>query len=268
VAEADEVASQVIPQVDAVVEVEVTGEAFTAAANRRADTMLQPEELFDLLQHEPSTWGGLQALAAGWKWDLTRSRLRPYRGVKTGEEYLTVLEQLVGISQHVVPPVVSPTELPEAFDHLDLAWRLRCGGKRLVKVPRASVVARLTQPVNSRDEFDARCSALSDLLSNLQVPPDGLPAELKSLARLQRVMPGLTGEDAVAAVGAVGVLRQVAGIRNSQQHTGSADRYDKDWTALGLPRFGSDWPGAWRQVQAATLDALRQIREALVSQLE
>ena len=55
-AEADEVASQVIPQVDAVVEVEMmTGEAFTAAVNRRADTLLQPEELFDLLQHEPST---------------------------------------------------------------------------------------------------------------------------------------------------------------------------------------------------------------------
>lgn len=44
VAEADDVASQVIPQVDAVVEVEMTGEAFTAAVNRRADTLLQPEE--------------------------------------------------------------------------------------------------------------------------------------------------------------------------------------------------------------------------------
>ena len=78
----------------------------------------------------------------------------------------------------------------------------------------------------------------------------------------------VTRSGLIRPIGVLVVLRQVAGIRNSQQHTGSADRYDKDWTSLGLPRFGSDWPGAWRQVQAATIDALRQIREALVSELE
>jgi hypothetical protein len=158
-------------------------------------------------------------------------------------------------------------ELSDAFDHLDLAWRLHTG-KRLVQIPRAGVVARLTQPVLSKDEFDSRCSALSDLLSCLDVPVGGdLDSRSKPLQRLEVVLPEMTGEAGPAAVAAVGVLRRVAGVRNSQQHAGSADRWDRAWTALGIPRFGSDWAKAWHQIQIVTIDALTTLREALVSTL-
>jgi hypothetical protein len=158
-------------------------------------------------------------------------------------------------------------ELSDAFDHLDLAWRLHTS-KRLVQIPRASVVARLTQPVLSKDEFDSRCSSLSDLLSCLDVPVSGdLNNTSKPLQRLEVALPAMTGDAGPTAVAAVGVLLQVAGVRNSQQHPGSAARYDRAWTALGIPRFGSDWANAWHQIQIVTIDALTTLREALVSTL-
>ena len=126
-------------------------------------------------------------------------------------------------------------ELSDAFDHLDLAWRLHTGN-RLVQIPRASVVARLTQPVSSIDEFAARCSALSDLLGCLTVPLDnGQTNDSKPLQRLEVALPAMTGDAIRAAVDAVGVLRKVAGVRASQQHTGSANRYDRASTALASP---------------------------------
>jgi hypothetical protein len=86
------------------------------------------------------------------------TRLRPYRGADTGKAYLEALEALVGIPAfNAAPRPLPPLELSDTFDHLDLAWRLHTG-ERLVHVPRASVVARLTQPVSSRDEFDSRCN--------------------------------------------------------------------------------------------------------------
>ena len=268
VAEANTVQSAIRPSATEVVPVEVNSTEFTARVNHRAVTGLHPDQLFDLLQHEPATWGGLQRSAESWAWDLTRTRLRPYRGADTGKAYLAALEGLVGIPAiNAASRALSPMELSDAFDHLDLAWRLHTG-KRLVQIPRASVVARLTQPVLSKDEFDSRCSALSDLLSCLDVPVGGdLNSTSKPLQRLEVTLPAMTGDAGPTAVAAVGVLRRVAGVRNSQQHTGSADRYDRAWTALGIPRFGSDWANAWHQIQIVTIDALTTLREALVSTL-
>jgi hypothetical protein len=267
-AEADRTQAAIWPSATEVVPVSVDGTEFTALVNHRAGTNLREDQLFDLLQHEPATWGGLRSSDGTWSWDLTRARLHPYRGADTGKAYLTALEGLVGIpALNAAPRALSPLELSDAFDHLDLAWRLHTR-ERLVNVPRASVVARLTQPVSSRDEFDSRCSALSDLLSCLTVSVGhGQTGDSKPLQRLEVALPAMTGAAGPGAVDAVSVLRKVAGVRASLQHTGSADRYDRAWTALGLPRFGSDWTSAWRQVQVVTINALTAIREALVSTL-
>lgn len=268
VAEGDRRLSAVPPSPTEVVPVEVDGRQLTTYVNHRTSANLSPGQLLSLLKNEPSTWGGLSSSGDAWTWNLTRARLRPYRGVDTGMAYLAALEALVGIPAFsTAPRDPSPLELAEAFDHLDLAWRLQTG-QRLVHVPRASVVARLTQLVSSRDEFDSRCSSLSDLLSCLQVPLiGGLDTDSKPLQRLEGALPAMTGDAAPGAVTAVGILRRVAGVRASQQHTGSAGRYDRAWTDLGLPRFGSDWASAWRQIQVVTIDALTTIREALVSTL-
>ena len=91
--------------------------------------------MFDLLQHEPSTWGGLRSSGETWAWNLTRAKLRPYRGIDTGKAYLAAIEALVGIPAFsTAPREPSPLELAEAFDHLDLAWRLQTS-QRLIHVP-------------------------------------------------------------------------------------------------------------------------------------
>lgn len=268
VAEANAVQSAIWPSATEVVPVRVSGAEFTAVVNHRAGANLHPDQLFELLQHEPATWSGLKRSGGAWAWDLTHTRLRPYRDADSGEAYLAALEGLVGIPAfNIAPRALSPMELSDAFDHLDLAWRLQTN-KRLVQIPRSSVVARLTQPVASKDEFDSRCSALSDLLSCLDVPVGGdLDSNSKPLQRLEVALPPMTGDAGAGAVAAVGVLRLVAGVRASQQHAGSACRYDRAWTALGLPRFGSDWASAWRQIEVVTINALTTLREALVSTL-
>jgi hypothetical protein len=268
IAEADETQRGIDPRPTAVVPVEVESREFTFRVNERAGSALSEIQLFELLRREPATWGGLQVVSGGWHWDLSRLRLQPYRDVKTGRAYLEALEALVGAS--VLPnidPVLPPLALPEAFDHLDLAWRLVTKSK-LLRVPRATVPARLTQPVQSVEEFESRCSALSDLLASLDIPVGNLASNSGSLQRMSAELERLLGDRAATAVAAVVTLRRIAGVRAAQQHTSSAVRYDRDRVSLGLSRFGSDWSGAWRHLEAVTVESLTTIREELVSLLD
>jgi hypothetical protein len=268
IAEADETQRGIDPRPTAVVQVEVDSREFTVRVNKRAGSALSERQLFEVLRREPATWGGLQEAGDAWRWDLSRLRLHPYREVKTGRAYLEALEALVGAAiPPSIDPVLPPLALPEAFDHLDLAWRLVTKSK-LVRVPRATVPARLTQPVQSVEEFESRCSALSDLLASFDVPVGSLPSNSGSLQRMSAELERLLGDRASTAVAAVVTLRRVAGIRNAQQHTGSAVRYDRDRAALGLSRFGSDWSGAWSHLEVVTVESLTTIREELVSLLD
>jgi len=135
-------------------------------------------------------------------------RVRRYRDV---QDYLARLEEMVGFSQ-VTPPIdpLGPMALPDAFDHLDLAWRLLTGD--LVRVPRAAMAAKLTQPVARVEEFESRCSALADLLNALNMPK---PATLHNLkARLGELL----GDEAGRAQAAIDTSRAVVALR-AGQHT-------------------------------------------------
>lgn len=267
-AEACETQRGIDPRPTAVVPVEVDSREFTVRVNKRAGSALSERQLFEVLRREPATWSGLREVGDAWRWDLSRLRLHPYREVKTGRAYLEVLEALVGAAVPPnIDPVLPPLALPEAFDHLDLAWRLVTKSK-LVRVPRATVPARLTQPVQSVEEFESRCSALSDLLASFDVPVGSLPSNSGSLQRMSAELERLLGDRAATSVAAVVKLRRVAGIRNAQQHTGSAVRYDRDRAALGLSRFGNDWSGAWTHLEVVTVESLTTIREELVSLLD
>jgi hypothetical protein len=258
---AEQAQAEVTPHPTEVVSVIINGEALTVGANKRAGTAVSGTQLRDLLGREPSTWSGVITTPTGWQWDLSRARLRPYRAVRSASDYLAALEVLVGVD-HAPPAVhLAPLALPDAFDHLDLAWRLLTT-KRLVRVPRASVAAKLTQPVNSAEEFESRCSGLSDLLGSLVVPRGDLPNESKPLQRLAHELTRLLGPED-RSLASVTTLRRIAGIRNAQQHSGSAARYDVDRAQLGLPRFGSDWAGAWDHIRLTTVFALTTIRESI-----
>jgi hypothetical protein len=245
------------------VEVELQGSAFTDEVNKRAGSSLSSGQLLAVLNHEPATWTGVQGTAENWTWDLTWARLRPYRDVHTAEEYLARLEELVGVAGFAASPIGLPAmALPDAFDHLDLAWRLVVKAP-LLRIPRAAMAAKLALPAISVEEFESRCSALADLLNNLQVSGDG-PALQAMKGQLSEL---LRAEDARAHT-AVDVLRNVVALRAGQQHHGADIRAERARAALGLTRFGSDWAGSWDQLRSVTVEALATIREELTRLIE
>jgi hypothetical protein len=158
------------PPPTAVIERTEDGEDFTKAANMQAGTQLSADQLFGTLRTEPATWLGMSQNNGKWTWDLTNARLAPFADVQDVQDYLTRLNERVALPE---PPAqlasLPPMALAEAFDHLDLAWLL-VNKDHLVRVPRVAIAAKLSQPAASVEEFESRCSALADLLSNLNVP--------------------------------------------------------------------------------------------------
>ena len=142
--------------------------------------------------------------------------------------------------------------LPDALDHLDLAWRLAVG-EHLVRVPRAAMAAKLTQPVGSVEEFESRCSALADLLNAFNLPK---PATLHNMkVKLGEIL----GDEAGRAQAAVDTLRSVVALRAGQQHQGADRRAEQARVALGLAPLTGDRQGSWNRLRLVTIRALDTI---------
>jgi len=245
------------------VELKLDGQELTQAINSQQGTSVRSEQLFDALHAEPATWHGVyQRGQEGreWTWDLTDARLAPYAAVRSPEDYLAALEHLVAIPQWPAHPApLPPMALPDAFDHLDLAWRLATGDKHLFRVPRAAVPAKLTQPAASVEDFESRCSALADLLKSFNFPTQG-----GSLNNMKTRLSELLGQDAAGrAHAAVDTLRWVFAVRAGQQHHGADADAERAKTALGLTQYGSDWAAAWDHLRAVVVQALTTIREEI-----
>lgn len=240
-------------------ELKVSAEDFTRTVNMKAGTELSPDQLFAVLRGEPATWHGISQQGGEWSWDLTSARLAPYAGTRTIDDYLTRLDALVALpEQPEFPQYLPPMALPDAFDHLGLAWRIATG-QHLFRVPRAAVPAKLTLPAASAEDFESRCSALCDMLNSFDFPGSG-----RSLTNMKARLGELLGnEEAARARAAVDTLRMLFDLRAAQQHQGADTRAVKAQTALGLARFGSDWAGAWDHLRATVVQALTIIREEI-----
>ncbi len=249
----------ITPSVIEPVELKVAGEDFIRPVNGQAGADLKVDQLFGVLRGEPATWRGVNMNGGQWGWDLTDIRLSRYVGIRDVQDYLARLEEVVGLGQ-VVPSAafLGPMALPDAFDHLDLAWRLLTG-EYLVRVPRAAMAAKLTQPVASIEEFESRCSALADLLNAFNLPK---PATLHNM---KTKLAELLGGEAGRAQAAVDTLRSVVALRAGQQHQGADTRAEQAKVVLGLASFAGDWPGAWNHLRAVTVQALDTVREEIGS---
>jgi hypothetical protein len=247
------------PSVTQPVELKVPGEDFIRTVNGQANLQLTVEQLFGVLRGEPATWRGVNQNGGQWGWDLTDIRLTRYAGLQNEQDYLRRLDEVVGLPAVSPPPVIlPPMALPEALDHLDLAWRLATG-ERLVRVPRAAMAAKLTQSAASAEEFESRCSALSDLLGSLNLPGPGTLQNMK--ARLSELL----GENAGRAQAAVDILRWAVALRVGQQHRGADVGAQRAKVALGLASYDGQWDGAWDRLRAVTVQALDTIREEIGS---
>ncbi len=247
------------PRPTELVELKAPGDDFTRTVNMEARTSLSADQLFDVIKGEPATWRGAMRQNNLWTWDLTEVRLTPYTQVQTIDDYLARLDELVAIAQSpALPQYLPPMALPDAFDHLDLTWRIATG-EHLFHVPRAAIPAKLTQPVASAEEFESRCSALADMLKSFTFPTEG-----GSLNNMKIRLSELLGDQAAGrAHAAVDTLRRIFDLRAGQQHHAADTRAEPAKTALGLTQFGSDWAAAWDHLRALVVQALTTIREEI-----
>jgi hypothetical protein len=217
-----------------------------------------------MLAGEPPTWLGVHPDpdSPDWTWHLWFGSLRSF-AVETGTDYLAALEQLIGDR----PPLadsgapVEPSALPRALDHLDAVWRLRTR-QRLFKHPGFARTASLAQAAGNADEFEARCSALSDVFSMLTVPEvDKVHGSLNFLkADLKQRITDLGSLE--RATNAVGVLQQVVKLRRGQAHSGAAQDSLQAAARLGL-RLAGDWADSWDRVRHVTIEAIYALIEEL-----
>jgi hypothetical protein len=249
------------PTPNEAVPVTVSGADLAREVADRTGDSISPADLLAALRYEPHVWGGLVEAPdpADWYWDLDIVRLHSFRGVHGGEDYLQRMALLVEWPQRLrTEEGLGPSALPDAFDHLSTAWRLATGDW-LLRICRVSSISRLCEPVTAAADFWSACSALADVIAAIELPGEG-----KSLARLEAELTRrLEAPD--RALQGVQVLRHAVAIRAEQQHSGSnaAKQADKARVALGLDRFGTDWPSAWNHLRAVVVGGLRTIREEL-----
>lgn len=240
------------------VELKVPGEDFTRTVNQQAGTELTVVQLFGVLKGEPGTWRGVNQNTGQESWDLTDIRLSRYLGIRDEHDYLARLEEYVGLPEVTRrSTVLPPMAVPDALDHLDLTWRLATG-EHLVRIPRAVMVAKLTQPAASVEEFESRCSALADLLGCLNLPSQG-----GTLQNMKARLADVLGAEAGRAQAAVDTLRWVVAIRVGQQHRGADASAERAKVALGLAPYANNWGAAWDHLRAVTVEALDTVREEI-----
>ncbi len=216
--------------------------------------------LREIFRHEPVTMSCV--FGTDESWHLVPSpAIRKYAGVEGLGDYADrVLDHLAPEQPRAMPIPLSSLALPEAIDYLNVVWRERAGSV-LFRVRRAEAAAKVALDCNSRDEFDARLSALCNLVSHLQLP--GHPQE-QELAGLKPYLGRILPEDGRArAQKAVTTLQALYAVRASRQHSGGdADRKaGRGMRELGLQLPTADWAAVWQQVRAVTVDALNTIRE-------
>lgn len=165
-----------------------------------------------------------------------------------------------------------PTALLDAFEVLDSAWR-NFFGRRLIERPRLGGVADLSQPAGSHAEFSSRMTQLDDLVKGLRVDDDLLTgttalAPSATIGRMHDALGKvLSGADLTSAKGALGILSAANGIRVALQH--KIDPTRRADLPIALARLGitypPDWPSAWEVVRHRVVDAVGEIRRALLA---
>ena len=187
--------------------------------------------------------------------------IRSYGGVRTPEEYLERLVQVLAPSVPAPEPLhPSSLSLPEAIDYLNAVWRIHAG-KPLLRIARAEAAAKLALDCANADELEARLSAFCGILGDLQLPEGQGNKKLTDLR--DYLAQKLPAETLGRAETAVDDLRAFLDIRAWRQHPGGRanEQGRKGMQRLGVELPTGDWQGAWQHLQAQAVAALSVLRE-------
>lgn len=175
-------------------------------------------------------------------------------------------------------PQLPPTALLDSFEFLDSAWR-NFFKTRLIERPSIGGVAELSQPVRTFADFSSRITRLDDLMKAVRVDSQLLPQtkeaqalpESASVGRMHRALGQvLSGPDADSVHAALDLLSATNGIRVALQH--KIDPKKRSDLPIALARLGidyppADWSLAWEVVRRRVVDAVAEIRRALLANL-
>ena len=169
-----------------------------------------------------------------------------------------------------LPIPTSPLALPEALDFLDTAWRLAFGkGQALLRLRDTSNIAKLSQACTTRADFESQLSALADILKAMDIP-DALLSKTREINKdqtLTRLLDCLRtileGSDYQEVERAVSTIRTVNDVRVALQHSGASRELPTSLVKLGIP-YPPQWEDAWDRIRAATIHALRVVREKVL----
>ena len=170
------------------------------------------------------------------------------------------------LDQPTIP--ASPLALPEALDFLDTAWRFAFGKRQALLQLRDTVtIAKLSQACATRADFESQLSALADILKAMDIPDALLSKEINKDQTLNRLLdclqPRLESNDYQEVERAVSTIRTVNKVRVALQHGGASRALPTNLAKLGIP-YPPRWGDAWDRIRAATIEALRVVREKVL----
>jgi hypothetical protein len=179
-------------------------------------------------------------------------------------------EWLIEPMQEQLAIPASPLALPEALDFLDTAWRVAFGKRQaLLRLRDTLSIAKLSQACTTRADFESQLSALADILKAMDIP-DALLSKTREINKdqtltrlLDCLQTRLEGSDYQEVERAVSTLRTVNEIRVALQHSGASRELPTSMAKLGIP-YPPQWGDAWDRIRAATIEALRVIREKVL----
>ncbi len=256
------------PNPTSMLDVRLSGEELTTRANMSAGTPLSSRQLGDILHHEPATWSGFEEMNDSWAWNVSKARLGQFAEVADLRSYLCLLERVVGVPQRAAQRfVLPPMALPEALDHLDVTWRLATNRPSLLRLRHATVIASLGQSANSREEFEARCSALVDVIKQMDIEVAGSP-KLHKLDALEGALRARDGIEMLQAERGIAALRLLFDVRNGQQHRSSDAKATEAQVQLGVRVWEGNWRTSWDDLRSVAVEALDDIRASLRSLID
>lgn len=177
-------------------------------------------------------------------------------------------ERLVNVEPRTAAAIVPPRALAESLDQLDTTWRLAYG-EPVLRVRSAATIAKLLEPCPTKAEFESHLSAVGDTLKALVIPDKLLPPQPKPLPgdatfdRLQASLLARPNIDQNRVMAAIGRLRAIVRIRNSQQHYGTKQNPVEAAAALGISYPPVSWQSAWDQLRSQAVEALWDLSDEL-----
>jgi hypothetical protein len=173
-----------------------------------------------------------------------------------------------GLDRPTIP--ASPLALPEALDFLDIAWRFAFGKRQaLLRLRDTVTTAKLSQACATRADFESQLSALADILKTMDIPDVLLSRtqEINKDQTLTRLLDclreRLEPSDYEEVERAVSTIRTVNDVRVALQHSGAARELPTSLVKLGIS-YPPRWGDAWDRIRAATIEALRVVREKVL----